>query len=483
MLCYRRHVWMLLLLVTPAAARAQEPSGLAVAAALEGALVDAIARSEPSVVAIARVRRPTEDETFKLEFRPDPFGRQPLGPVAPSPTDPDFIPNQYGTGVVIDRRGLILTAYHLLAEQCDYYVTTHRRKVYRAEVKAADPRSDLAVLQIEATDLEPIAFGDGDALKKGQLVLTLGNPHAIARDGQVCAGWGIVSNLGRKAPPISTDAGISDKPTLHHYGTLVQIDARLNLGVSGGPLLNLDGRMVGLCVALAAKAGYEQAAGYAIPVDATFRRAVDRLKDGREVEYGFLGVQPENLDAKEVLAGSQGVRVRQVVRGTPADEAGLTRDDIITAVNREPIHDSDALVREVGRLPVEAVAEVALVRRGRNRTVDVTLTKYPVAGKKMITNPEPAWRGMRVDYSTAWVDPSRPSRPRLGFYGAGVVVTEVEQGSPAWQSGLRHGMLITEVGRTEVRTPKQFHAAVDQQRGPVVVHLGDGADPAVRVVP
>ena len=186
------------------AVRAQEPpSDTDAAAAIEKVLVEVIARNEKSVVAIARVRKERPGETFQLEFRPDPFGRRPTPLAPPQPTDPDFIPNEYGTGVVVDRRGLILTAYHVLGEESDYYVTTADRKVYKATVKAADPRSDLAVLTIDAADLAPIAFGNAAELKKGQIVISLGNPYAIARDGQASAAWGIVANLARKAPAIA----------------------------------------------------------------------------------------------------------------------------------------------------------------------------------------------------------------------------------------------------------------------------------------
>ena len=162
------------------------------------------------------------------------------------------------------------------------------------------------MLSIEAADLTPIALGTADDLKKGQIVVNLGNPYAIARDGQASAAWGIVSNLHRKAPATPSESDPTGRPTLHHFGTLIQTDARLNLGTSGGPLLDLRGDMVGLCVAFAAAPGYEAPGGYAIAVDATFRRAVETLQQGREVEYGFLGIQPTNLRPQEVMAGLKG---------------------------------------------------------------------------------------------------------------------------------------------------------------------------------
>ncbi len=465
--------------------RAQEPSsGIDAATAIEKTLVDVIARTEKSVVAIARVRKERPGETFQFETRPDPFGRRPTPLAAPQPTDPNFIPNDFGAGVVLDRRGLILTAYHVLGEESDYYVTTPDRKVYKATVKAADPRSDLAVLSIDAANLAPIALGNAAELKKGQIVISLGNPYAIARDGQASAAWGIVSNLARKAPAAPSESDPSGRPTLHHYGTLIQTDAKLNLGASGGPLVNLNGEMVGLSVALAATAGYEAAGGYAIPVDATFRRAVETLAHGREVEYGFLGIQPVNLRQQEVLDGLHGMRVGQVVRGTPAARAGLKPDDVVTAVDGTPIYDADGLVLNVGKLPPETVTRLSVLRGGSQRLVEVTLAKYPVRGKKIVTVPAPAWRGLRVDYPTAVVDEEGRARSGAPLADDAVIVTEVAEDSPAWEAGLRHGMLITHVDRTPVRTPKEFAAAVARSRGPVPLRtVGDDKKPIHTVGP
>ena len=276
--------------------------------------------------------------------------------------------------MVVDRRGLILTAYHVLGNENDnYYITTSDRRVYRAWIKAADPRSDLAILNVDGADVAsanmvPIRMGEAATLRKGQIVVTLGNPYAIARDGQASAGWGIVSNLGRKAPPVPDETDTKGKPTLHHFGGLIQTDAKLHLGTSGGPLLNLRGEMIGLCVSPAAMAGYESSAGYAIPVDATFRRVLDALEQGREAEYGFLGIYPANLDPAEIAAGLHGFAPSHL--GTPAARAGLRKDDIVTSVNGATILDSDSLVLEIGRLPVEAVAHLGVIRKQRHAADD-----------------------------------------------------------------------------------------------------------------
>jgi len=461
---------------------AQGNSGLDTVRAMEGVLVDVIARCEPSVVAIARVRRERPDEVAILEPRPDPFGRESSTATDRRPTDPDFIPHEYGTGVVVDRQGLILTAYHVLGQDSDYYVRTHDRKVYRAWIKAADPRSDLAVLSVDAYDLVPITLGNAEGLKKGRMVIALGNPYAIARDGRACASLGMISNLARKAPPTPTEYNSSGKQTLHHFGTLIHTDAKLNLGTSGGALLDLEGRMIGLTVSLAAITGYDTAAGYAIPVDPTFRRVLTELKAGREVEYGFLGIIAANLTPLETLAGMQGIRVDRVMPGTPAASSGLREQDVVTAVGGRPIHEPDALVLEVGKLQVEAVTPVSIIRDGRRRTIEVTLAKYPVGGQKIITNRPAAWRGMQVDYPTGLVDPDGKPYGGMVFYDDGVIVADVQRSSATWEAGLRRGMRISHVGRTAVRTPKQFRDAVAGKSGDVQLRLtSDAPKPLVTV--
>ncbi len=472
---------------TYCAAAAQEPSGLQAAAAIEDALVQTIAVAEKSVVALARVRKVQPGDSVRLEFRPDAFGRRVVVAAPPQPNDPAFVPNEYGTGVIVDRRGLILTALHVLGEDSDYFVTTSDRRVYRATVKAADPRSDLAVLALDGADaasvnLTAIRLGDAASLRKGQIVVTLGNPQAIARDGQASAGWGIVSNLDRKAPPIADDSDPSGKPTLHHFGTLIQTDAKLHQGASGGPLMNLKGQMVGLCVAQAAAAGYESSAGYAIPVDATFRRVLEVLMQGREVEYGFLGIQPANLQPQEIAAGLHGIRAR-IFAGTPAGRSGLRDNDIITAVNDKAIYDSDGLVLEVGRLPVEAVAHLHVSRSGTPRDVAVVLGKYPVRGHRVVTVRPSAWRGVRVDYASAFVDADQPTRS-IAMTDDAVVVAEVDPNTPAALSGVKPGMLISHVDGRAIRTPKEFQAATAEKAGPVQLRLAAGEpSSAVLVVP
>ena len=443
----------------------QEAEPVDPALILQKRFVAAIAKAEKSVVAIARVRK--RENLFETSRAPDP-------------TSPDFIPNEFGSGVIIGKDGLILTCYHVLGnpEKFDYYVwvnhkpfeVTRVRKV--DQVKAGDPWSDLAVLKIEADDLQPITFGDTKSLKKGMIVIALGNPYAIARDGEVSATWGIISNFKRHAPTVPGFRTAEGKETIHHFGTLIQTDAKLPLGTSGGALVNLDGEMIGLTTSLAALAGYEKTAGFAVPVDDMFRRVVENLKQGRQPAFGFLGVSPENLSAGERRRGKFGARIREVVGGTPADEGGVEDGDVITHVNDTKVHDRDDLFRELSSQSVDAVAQLTVERGaiGQNRsrvvTLPVTLSKKHVQTRRPAYSSveEPRWRGMRIEYATAMPPAQFFQRTGLpNFRSRAVGVIDVSTDSPAWKAGVRPGDLISHAGSAAVSTPAEFRAAVEER--------------------
>jgi S1-C subfamily serine protease len=494
MLQIARATWLaapIWVIAAGARAPAQAPSTADDAvAAIQQAMVDAIAQAEKSVVAIARVRRERPGERVQIEPRPDPFGgRRLLTAPPPRPTDPEFIPDGLAAGVFIDRAGLVLTTCHVLAEDSDYYVTAYHRAAYRAKVIAADPRSDLAVLapdagalpETGAAEFVPIVLGDADALKKGQIVISLGNPYAIRRDGQPSAGWGIVANLARKAPATPDEDDPVGKSTIHHFGTLIETDARLNLDTSGAPLINLKGEMVGLATAIPSVVGFQASAGYAIPVDATFRRALDALKQGREVEYGFLGIQLGSPSSNDMARGLPGTRVERVISGLPAARQGMKSGDLIVAINGASVRDSDELVRQISKFPLETAVRLAVRRGERKLDLDVPLTKFRVRGNRIVTAPDPAWRGLRVDYATAVQDvySSAASFP----LGEALAVTDVERGTPAWDAGLRPGMLISHVERNAVRTPKEFRLTVAKKSGPVALRVaGESGEFAERTV-
>ena len=455
-------------------ARAAEPDGPNLALAMQSLLVEAIARSEKSVVAVARVRKPEREATAGAPGGPLPSPFLPQFMSESSPTSEDFVPNGFGAGVAIDS-GLILTSYHVIGDvdKSEYYVWGQHRP-FRARVISTDPWFDLAVLRVDGSQFAPIRFGDAKQLRKGQIVIALGNPYAIAKDGEVSASWGIISNLLRRAPRIPERSNDSmGRETLHQYGTLIQTDARLNFGYSGGALVNLQGEMVGLTTSYAAAAQYDAAAGFAIPVDEHFLRTVEIMKTGGRPAFGFLGVGSEPLAETLRRKGIFGARVVRLIEGTPAARAGLRTDDVITHVNQQPIYDDDDLFRLIGSLSPGMPATLRVARGDlEGKTFDI-MEKTVIVSKKWTntlrpqigTAPVKEWRGMQVDYSTA-----APSFNQLGPQldsGGCVYVTDVTGESPAWKAGLRPGVYISHVEHKPVTTPDEFYSAVAGAQGGV----------------
>jgi S1-C subfamily serine protease len=460
--------------VIAAAGRGETPAD---ARRIERAFQAVIARAEPSVacVLVYRDRGPVADDS----------ARKP-----PEQSDLARVPDYYGSGVVIDPAGLILTNYHVVRDANRIYVRLPGRKdkdgtegpprTALATVYAADNRSDLAVLKMPAA-AKPFAaleLGRGEDLRKGSLVLALGHPYAAGfRDGSPSASSGIVSNL-RRRPPGSPNELERTSKTLQQYGTLVQTDARLQLGCSGGALLDLDGRLVGLTTAQAALTGVDMPGGFAQPLDVNLRRIIEVLKEGKEVEYGFLGVSadPEHNQPRE----GGGVMLNTIVPNSPAAKAGLNRGDVILKVGGQPVREHDDLFLHLGAALAGRQTELLVVQpwNGREpRAVSVVLAKSPVSGAarlesvtvqpdgrpvfakypvtdfgKATNRPVPV-HGLRVDYTSVI------ARQQLGEpIPEGVVVREVMPGSPAKAKGLQDYVdVITEVNGKPVKTPAEFY--------------------------
>lgn len=473
-------------------AQAQNDDALSAAINLQKAFTQIIENGEKSVVSIAR---------FKLTSDQRQASRIPAE---------DVVPNEFGTGMLITdgkpgREMVVLTNYHLVrggpvadrpvdAGMSDILVRFHDRRRSRASIVAADPRSDLAVLKLELngtgirpSDLTPFQLKPLQVPKKGSLVVTLSNPYAQSRDGSASAGWGIVSNIARRldrpALPTGDPDALKDE-TIHHFGTLLQIDARLNLGSSGGALLNLRGELIGITSSLAALDGYEKSAGFAIPFDTPTCRIIDSLLDGYEVEYGFLGVGPSTASEEVMrnisadLKQPTAAHIMKVVANSPAAAAGLYSKDIVLRVNNKMVFNQYDLMREVAVLGPDAEAKLTIwrERERRERELSVRLGKWPVINEEGIIATRtrvPAWRGISVDYPTArW----KHLPYQLDRYYRAVLVTDVAENSAAAgrDAGIKPGDYITHANQIPVTTPREFAKVVSKLRGPVTLQLADG---------
>jgi serine protease Do len=463
--------------------RAENKSALADALALEKAMQDAIQRAEPSIACILVSRSDAYRELFREQPPADkpgqlgPFNRtQVLHRAQPfrSPddfqkeeairrkcdlADPDNVPEAYGSGVVIDDKDLlILTNYHVIRDATKIYVRLPGKKGSYADIHAADPRSDLAVLRLLDNGVRPILklkSGAGGSVRKGQFVIALANPFAAGfRDGSPSASWGIVSNIQRRAAGDPEE----DKQTahLHVHPILLQTDARLNLGCSGGALLNLQGELIGLTTSRAAINGSETAGGFAIPLDVHFQRVVARLREGKEVEYGFLGVGPPRVGTEAGSKRDDGFRIGDVTPGSPAAKAALNPGESIVAVNGVRVHDFEDLVLTVGTLM--AGSEVHLKVLNDNdlaRDVTVKLAKFYVPGKSIASNRPPMVRGIRVDYTSVLML-RHSSRGQRAIIHDGVFISELQTASAA-AAKLRLDDVITHVKVRDSFNPVNTH--------------------------
>jgi len=484
----------------------REPAAFAMAAALEKTFVKVIERAERSVVSIARIKR-------NRAARPQPKFIERNEPNRDDPTSPDFIPNDFGSGVIIAppnkaQGRVVLTNYHVVKggpvvdqpdakADSDLYVRLWNRRGYYAKIIAADPRADLAVLHIDYETLQmkpenvfPLPIPERKTFRKGQLVLALGNPYAQARDGSASASWGMISNISRRPKPVDEAGNFESrrKETLHHLGTLLQVDTRLSIGTSGGALLNLKGELIGLTTSLAALEGYETSVGYAIPMNAAMRRIVTTLTKGYEAEYGYLGVTPQDISPDRFralptrLKRQHATIVVEAHTNSPAQRGGVRAGDIILEVDGDAIHDRYDLMRCVGRRAPNSRIRMRIWRgaAGRELTMFVTLGKWPVINEDDIiatAKRYPPWRGVTVDYPTARHKYlQRPYR-----YRRAVVVLDVTNPALEKSDALRPGDFITHVNGRSVQTPKEFHAAVQKVNGAATLRLSNGS--TLRVAP
>ena len=461
------------------------PAPIDVLAALENALVDAIAKVEPSVVAIAREKDAKVEETTAVRGRNVPIApperQPPIGipfnnfEMFPDADPTEYLASDYGSGVIIGTRGEILTAFSVVRGASRLIVHTATTGYFDAEVIAADPRSDLAVIAPcnastqfrpnirphilnDLTRLQPLAIGDATKLRKGSFLLALGNPFNSSRDGRASATWGILANIARKLDSSQFELEPS-KRQLRHYPTLLQLDAKLNLGMSGGAVVNLRGELVGLTTDAANVGGFDAQAGYAIPIDTLAKRAITTLRQGREVEYGFLGVVlPDGTN-----------KIGRVTPGTPAGEGGLVLGDTILAVADRLVVNADTLVLAVNAYPPGTPIKLRILREGKEVEKTVTMSKLPISGEVIATVRSESWRGLRVDFSSTFQKNNRDNALLDAMARGGVVVVDVQPGSAADDAQLKPGQIITAVDGQPVRTPTEFAKAVADHPGPVAV--------------
>ena len=399
----------------------------------------------------------------------------------------------YGSGVIISRDGYIVTNYHVIRDAKGVEVELGDQRSYAAHVLPVDPDSDIAVLKIDAAGLPAIPWGNSDKVQVGQQVFALGNPFNL----DTSVSKGIISGVGRNLP----DAETSNEGDIHpQYEDYIQTDAAINVGNSGGALVDIHGRLVGINAAIASFTQGSEGVGFSIPSNLV-RNTVQQLIDDGHLTRGYLGVRlpvrvddgvPEQLG----LDSNRGALLAGVQRSSPAELAKLRPVDCIVAVDGHKIESLPQFRLIVAQIPVGKQVQVSFIRAGVARSTTVRIAELPkdsdpddVPASATDMNPPPntvsstsatnnVLAGIDV---TDLTDKSRQQYGVDDFITNGVVVTGVQDGSPADQKGLLRGDVI-EVGcsqRGELKTLAKTDDFTGMARGtksdqPVVLLVHHG---------
>ena len=350
-----------------------------------------------------------------------------------------------GSGVIVSPDGYIITNNHVVDGASELTVTLPDKREFKAKIVGTDPKTDLAVIKIDASNLPHVRWGDSSKLQVGEYVLAVGNPFGL----NSTVTLGIVSALGRGHMGIT------------QYEDFIQTDAAINPGNSGGALINTAGELVGINTAIISQTGGYQGVGFAVPASMAKPVFESIVKTGKVVR-GYLGVAIQDLTqdlAKSFgLKQAKGALVSSVAEDSPAQRAGLKQGDVIVAYQGKPVEDPAALQREVTHTPVNTKATLKIIRDGREQEVTVTIGEQAetvkVASADFST--ENALAGLEVQSLDL------QAARELGLHGKvqGVVVVNVEPDSLADRAGLAQGDVIKEINRQPIKSVRDYEKIV-----------------------
>ena len=425
--------------------RAAAPAPIATADALQAAFVSVAERVRPAVVhlgtlQVVRGRRPPmipgpkADDPFFKDFFDQFFGRSGPG------RREEFETPGLGSGVIVDKRGYVLTNFHVVKGADAVTVRLADKQEFRGRIVGSDSKTDIAIIKFDAPDDVRVAtLGNSDALRVGEWAIAIGNPFGLDQTVTV----GVVSATGR------ADVGIAT------YENFIQTDASINPGNSGGPLLNLDGKVIGINTAIVA-AG--QGIGFSIPINEAKAVMAQLIAKGRVVR-GWLGVVIQ--DVTDELASSFGVKEREgvlvadVMKGGPAETAGLRAGDVVVELDGTRIREVPDLQRRIAGVAPGQKVRLVVVRDGARQPVTVAIGEMPSEEPTLLAQAGAEGFGLQIEP----LAPGAAERLNLPV-SQGVLVVDVAAGGPADRAGLRRGDIILEVARQPVADAQSFGQAL-----------------------
>jgi serine protease Do len=399
-------------------------------------IVDKVA---PAVVKIeiTAVSRNTAMEGLPDSLRQF-FGNQFGGMLPPRPMGPR-VEHGLGSGVVITKDGYILTNNHVVDGAKEVKVTLTDGREFTAKVIGRDPKTDIAVVKIDADNLPVVPLADSSKVKVGDVVLAVGNPFGV---GQTVT-EGIVSAKNRG------NMGIED------YEDFIQTDAAINPGNSGGALVDIDGRLIGINTAILSDSGGSQGVGFAVPSDLA-RTVMESLVKNGHVTRGYIGVMIQSITpalAQEFnLKAPTGALIGDVVANGPADQAGFKDGDVVTEFNGQKITDSRQLQLTVAETSPGSKVTVKILRDGDSKTLEVTVKQLPGTGSVAEAGSQNGNdTGTLNGVGVGDLDPQARAQFHIPDTVHGAVVTQVEPGSAAAEAGLKLGDVIENINREPVK--------------------------------
>ena len=403
--------------------------------------------ASPAVVNITSTRTVSQRNSYGRGFG-DPrydefferfFGQQPR-PSVPRENSRPVVST--GSGFIISSDGYLLTNNHVVEDADEVKVSLGDRREYKAEIIGTDPRSDVAVLKIDAEDLPTLKIGKSEKLRVGEWVVAIGSPFQL----RFSVTSGIVSAKGRSIPNGSDST----------YVPFIQTDVAINPGNSGGPLFNLDGEVIGINSQIYTRSGGYMGVSFAIPIDYAMDVA-DQLRENGYVARGWLGVSIQEVTSElaEALGMEipKGALVSQIIEDSPAEKSGLKEEDVILFFDGEEIFYSSDLPLTVGSIRPESKVNAMILRDGKKKTVQVTVGELPKDPALAFENTQQNFLGLVVENQAN--DNQRSSVE-------GVLVTSVDPDGIAYESGIRRGDIIYSLARTRIENVNEFKEVLSE---------------------
>ena len=423
------------------------------------ALADVAEKANPAVVTI------TTEKVYSSNSR-NPYSGTPFEEFFNyhfNVPDRKYRGQALGSGVIVDSgKGYILTNNHVIADAEEITIQLIDKRIIQAEVIGADPKSDLAVLKIDAKNLKALELGDSDMLRVGEWVMAIGSPFSSNLSHTVTAG--IVSALGRSnIIPGTTD-----------YENFIQTDAAINPGNSGGALLNMKGELVGINTAIAT-GGYERAnrgIGFAIPSNMAKKVMYDLIENGYVIR-SWLGVWIQEVEDKVARALNldtrEGAIVSQIAEDSPAEKAGIETGDIIISFNGVKINGPSKLQNVVSSTKPGKKSKLEIIRNGKKKIINVILEELPQEDQVIANHSSDKKNELGLNVKAL----TRPLAERfdIDYDTEGILITDVERESPADEAGLRPGDLILRVGSEVITTVKEFRRLSNPENNDVLLLL------------